>query len=122
MRTHDSATLAPPPTVDARLFHVAARRFGHRWAFDILEELRQQPMRFTDLMRAITPTPHPKSLRDSLRRLQEQGLVVHPEVGEGARYEITAAGVDLASVVTEFAAKLLHWTAVHQSATRADSE
>jgi DNA-binding HxlR family transcriptional regulator len=120
MRTDDSIALDPPPTVDARLFHDAARRYGHRWAFDIIEELRHQPMRFTDLMRAITPTPHPKSLRDSLRRLQDQGLIAHPEVGDGARYEITAAGVDLASVVTEFATNLQHWSATHQASNGTD--
>ncbi|GAA0935706.1 winged helix-turn-helix transcriptional regulator [Virgisporangium aurantiacum] len=115
MRT-DSLAQAPPPIVDARLFHDAARRYGHRWAFDIIEELRNRPMRFTDLMRAINPTPHPKSLRDSLRRLQDQGLIAHPEIGEGTKYEITAAGRDLASVVTEFAANLQRWSSVHQPA------
>ncbi|GAA1025619.1 hypothetical protein GCM10009557_00220 [Virgisporangium ochraceum] len=120
MRTDDSSTLAPPSAVDARLFHDAARRYGHRWAFDIIEELRRRPMRFNDLMRAITPTPHAKSLRDSLRRLQEQGLVAHPEAGEGARYEITAAGVGLAQVVTEFATNLQHWSATHLPSSGTD--
>ena len=113
MRT-DSPAQAPPPIVDSRLFHEAAREYGHRWAFDIIEELRSRPMRFTDLMRAINPTPHPKSLRDSLRRLQAQGLIAHPEIGEGARYEITAAGRDLASVVAEFAVNLQQWSSVHR--------
>lgn len=103
-------------TADARLFHDAARRFGHRWDFDIITELQLRPMRFTDLMRSIDPTPHPKSLRDTLRRLESQGLIAHPEVGEGAKYQITPAGEDLAALVAEFAANLQRWALIHNAA------
>lgn len=113
MRTDGSSTSASVPDADARQFYDAARRYGHRWAFDIIDALMRGPMRFTDLSRSIHPAPHPKSLRDTLRRLQDQGLIAHPKVGEGARYEITPAGRDLAAVMAEFAGNLNRWSAAH---------
>jgi DNA-binding HxlR family transcriptional regulator len=98
-----------------RAFYDAARRYGHRWTLDILGILDERPMRFTDLLRSIRPTPHAKSLRDALRRLQGQGLVVRPDEGEGARYEITPAGRQLLPVVAEFAANLRDWAQAHHA-------
>lgn len=111
--TH-SADLQPPANRAHLLaFYDAAKLYGHRWTFEILGALTAGPMRFTDLLRAIDPTPHPKSLRDALRRLQYLDLVHHPNHGEGALYRLAPAARELLPLISSFAAQLQRWSADH---------
>jgi DNA-binding HxlR family transcriptional regulator len=85
----------------------------HRWTVEILTALRGQPHRYTGLLHAISPPPSTKSLNEALRRLQDCGLVAHPIRGDGAVYELTAAGRALMPLLVGFLDDLRRWTEEH---------
>ena len=43
--------------VDFQIFYDTAKLYGYRWTLEILTALRERPLRFTDLIQTITPTP-----------------------------------------------------------------
>jgi DNA-binding HxlR family transcriptional regulator len=95
--------------VHFQTFYDAIKLCGHRWTFEIMTALQRQPLRFTELIRAIQPTPSSKSLNDALRRLQEHGLVCRPTDGEQPLYRLTAAGAHLLPHMTTFTENLQQW-------------
>lgn len=82
----------------------------HRWTLEILSVLRNTPSRYTDVMHALSPTPHAKSLTDALRRMADQGLIRQTE---SLRYELTDAGATLLPLLLAFRGSLRHWTQQH---------
>ena len=100
--------------MDFQIFYDAAKLYGYRWTLEILTALRERPLRFTDLVQTITPTPHPKTLRQTLVRLQAHGLIEHPGTGDGALYELTASGHDALPLVMEYMANLQRLSVLHQ--------
>jgi DNA-binding HxlR family transcriptional regulator len=104
--------------LDFDTIYDAVRFCAHRWTIEILTALRDRgPMRFTDLLQTITPTPHSKSLSAALHRLQAQGLINHAGKRDGALYELTGAGHQLLPLVREFVINLQQWSTLHQEMT-----
>ena len=95
--------------MDFQPYYDAINLCRHRWTLEILTALRTEPCRFTDLLRTIAPTPHPKTLNEALRRLQDHGLVLHAGCGDRARYEISGKGQQLLPLVTTFLEDLHRW-------------
>ena len=94
-------------------FYAAVKLCGHRWTLEILTSLQQQPMRFTDLLQTIRPTPSSKSLNEALRRLQERDLVGR-DGGEAGLYQLTPAGQQLLPLLMAFMQELERWAATHR--------
>jgi DNA-binding HxlR family transcriptional regulator len=69
---------------------------GGKWKVVILARLKQQPMRYGDLRRAI-PDLSDKVLTDRLAGLRATGLLV--DANGIARYRLTARGESLRSVL-----------------------
>ncbi|GAB3147007.1 hypothetical protein GCM10027290_29630 [Micromonospora sonneratiae] len=92
-------------------YYDAINLCGRRWTLEIMTALQQQqPMRFTDLLRAIQPTPSSKSLVEALRRLHDQGLICRPGGPDGALYQLTPAGMHLLPLLMAFLADLQRWS------------
>ena len=67
--------------------------FGGKWAFLVLEQLHLGTMRFSELTRALDVST--KSLTDTLRHLEENGIVrreVVPTVPVTVNYSLTEKG------------------------------
>lgn len=104
-----SASVSRIPEVDLDSTHDAVcvasvRRvmdvFGGKWAFLVLEQLHIGTMRFGDLRRALGVST--KSLTDTLRRLEESGIVArkaYPTVPVTVEYSLTDKGRSFDSVL-----------------------
>ena len=74
--------------------------FGGKWAFLVLEQLHVGTMRFGDLRRTLGVST--KSLTDTLRRLEEHGIVerrAYPTVPVTVEYSLTEKGRSFDSVL-----------------------
>jgi DNA-binding HxlR family transcriptional regulator len=96
--------------VDFAIYYDTLNIFKHRWTLEILTSLNERPSRYTDLMQTINPTPHPKSLNDALRRLQDRALVSHATDGDGSLYELTDAGQEILPTLLAFLAEAHRWS------------
>ncbi|MFI6163094.1 winged helix-turn-helix transcriptional regulator [Micromonospora haikouensis] len=91
-------------------FYAAVKLCGHRWTLEILTSLQQQPMRFTDLLQTIRPTPSAKSLNEALRRLQDRDLIGRSSSDEGLLYQLTPAGRQLIPLLLGFMQEIQRWS------------
>lgn len=76
---------------------VVLRRIGARWTVFIVNALEHEPMRFTALIARIQGIT-PKVLAESLRSLEEDGLItrtVYDENPPHVEYELTGLGRSL---------------------------
>lgn len=76
---------------------VVLRRIGARWTVFIVNALEQGPLRFTALVSRIQGIT-PKVLAETLRSLEEDGLVTRTEFAENpprVEYELTELGRSL---------------------------
>jgi len=74
--------------------------FGGKWSFLVIEQLHIGTMRFSDLHRALGIST--KSLTDTLRRLEENGIIereVVATVPVTVNYSLTAKGIAFDSVM-----------------------
>lgn len=71
---------------------LALDMIGGKWKTVIVARLKQGPMRYGDLRRAI-PNLSDKVLTERLRDLETRGLVIH---SADARYALTKRGLSLA--------------------------
>lgn len=74
--------------------------FGGKWAFLVMEQLHIGTMRFSGLARALSVNT--KSLTDTLRRLEENGIIarsVLPTVPVTVEYSLTEKGRAFDSVL-----------------------
>ena len=90
-------------------FYTTIDVFRHRWTLEILSVLNNGPSRYTDLMHALNPTPHAKSLTGALHRMQDHGLI--QVVSQ--HYELTNAGITLLPLLLDLDNNLRQWTEVH---------
>ncbi|WP_245563584.1 winged helix-turn-helix transcriptional regulator [Longispora albida] len=81
---------------------------GRRHAMEILAELAAGPARYTSVKRALDK-PHARTLTDTLRYLQGEGLVVQSE----SVYALTEAGVALVAILARLQADLDAWHREH---------
>jgi DNA-binding HxlR family transcriptional regulator len=75
---------------------------GERWAMHVLRELMLGPLRYTDLQAAL-PGISTNMLRDRLRELEAEGLLVRRKLDPPASswvYELTPYGADLEPIIT----------------------
>jgi DNA-binding HxlR family transcriptional regulator len=91
-------------------FYTTIDVFRHRWTLEILTALHKAPSRYTDLMQALTPTPHAKSLTGALHRMLEHGLI---HQAASSHYELTPAGVTLLPLLLDLRTSLRQWTKHH---------
>lgn len=95
-------------------FYAAVKLCGHRWTLEILTSLQQQPMRFTDLIQTIRPTPSAKSLNEALHRLQDRELVGRTGGDEGGLYRLSPGGRQLLSLLMDFMQEIQRWAERYQ--------
>jgi len=67
-----------------------------KWALVVVAELLDQPQRFTELRKRLDQF-NPKTLTQTLRRLEQHGLV--RRIDNPAHYALTDRGRDLAPVI-----------------------
>lgn len=85
MKTYDSVCISSIQ----RIMEI----FGGKWAFLVMEQLHIGTMRFSSLARALDVNT--KSLTDTLRRLEENGIIsrhVVPTVPVTVEYSLTEKG------------------------------
>ncbi|UOF89067.1 helix-turn-helix transcriptional regulator [Fodinisporobacter ferrooxydans] len=85
---------------------------GSKWAFLVLRELFCEKKRFSELQHAI-PSVSPKSLTNTLRHLEEQGVLerhVYPTVPVTVEYTLTPKGQDLHQILKEMKLWAAKWT------------
>ncbi|WP_028188833.1 winged helix-turn-helix transcriptional regulator [Salinispora pacifica] len=95
-------------------FYAAVKLCGHRWTLEILTSLQQQPMRFTDLIQTIRPTPSAKSLNEALHRLQDRKLVGRTGGDEGGLYRLSPGGRQLLPLLLDFMQEIQRWAKRYQ--------
>ncbi|MBI1759244.1 MAG: helix-turn-helix transcriptional regulator [Actinobacteria bacterium] len=104
-------------SVEYRFFHEAINLFRHKLTMEIITELNQHDLRYTDLMQAVTlrldGPLHSKSFIESLKRLQDHGLIIHVDDGDVSRYILAPAGRDLVPLLLTFERQLHAWGATH---------
>ena len=75
---------------------------GSKWKLLIIRNLRQRPWRFNELKKDLQGVSQ-KVLTDSLRSLEEDGVIVrtvYPEVPPRVEYSLTALGRSLQPILT----------------------
>ena len=89
---------------------MAASVVCERWTLQIVREMFFGSSRYSDIQRYI-PNISPSLLRNRLRFLEENGVVVRKRSQSGNRYEyfLTPAGKSLAPVLTEMGKWGMHW-------------
>jgi DNA-binding HxlR family transcriptional regulator len=97
--------------------HDTLRLVSSRFSIETLFALADERLRYKDLMPAITLAArepvHPSTVSDTLRKLQDTGLLVHPAHDE-ATYRLTPKGRDLVGLLRQVKA----WGDAHQQAAR----
>jgi len=91
---------------------MAASVVCERWTLQIIREMFFGSTRYTEIQKYI-PNISPSLLRNRLRFLEEQGLVIRKRSASGNRYEyhLTASGKALAPVLTEMGKWGIRWSA-----------
>ncbi len=87
---------------------MAAEVLGDRWTLLIVRELLAGGDRFNELQRGL-PGISRSVLAQRLRFLQREGVVVRMDEEPGTRYELTAAGRELAEVLETFSRWGARW-------------
>jgi DNA-binding HxlR family transcriptional regulator len=85
---------------------------GGKWSFLVLRELFGGTRRFGELQRSIHGVS-PKSLTDTLRHLEEQGVLertAYPTVPVTVEYTLTPKGQDLHQILKEMKLWSAKWT------------
>ena len=86
---------------------------GSKWKLLILRNLLRRPWRFNELRKDLAGISQ-KSLTDSLRSLEDDGLItrtVYPEVPPRVEYTLTATGESFVPILRE----MLAWSQAHLS-------
>jgi DNA-binding HxlR family transcriptional regulator len=86
------------------LIHETISLIQPKFSIEALTALADGPLRYSALVRIVTVTSgetvHPSTLIDSLRKLQDNGLLEHPTTdGDTAVYRLTPKGRDLVSLL-----------------------
>ncbi len=109
--------IAKKPLFDETcIFSLAARLLGDKWTIIVLVALLERKKRYSELQKQI-PTVTPKMLTQTLKHLEEKGLVkryVYAEVPPRVEYEMTAFGKSLSPVISV----LCEWSVQHESKLR----
>jgi len=89
---------------------VAASVLCERWTLQIVREMFFGSTRYSEIQRYI-PNISPSLLRNRLRFLEEQGLIVRKRATKAGRYEyfLTPSGKGLAPVLTEMGKWGMRW-------------
>ena len=89
---------------------MAASVICERWTLQIVREMFFGSTRYSEIQKFI-PNISPSLLRDRLRFLEEQGVIVRKRSASGNRYEyhLTAAGKALAPLLTEMGKWGMRW-------------
>jgi len=89
---------------------MAATVVCERWTVQIVREMLFGAKRYSEIQRHI-PNISPSLLRNRLRFLEEQGVVVRKKSQSGNRYEylLTPAGKSLAPMMTEMGKWGMKW-------------
>lgn len=85
---------------------------GGKWSFLVLRELFCSTKRFGELQRQVKGIS-PKSLTDTLRHLEEQGVLertAYPTVPVTVEYTLTPKGQDLHQILKEMKLWSAKWT------------
>lgn len=85
---------------------------GSKWSVLVLGRLEQQPFRFGELRRAV-PGITQKMLTQTLRRLEEDGLVHRRVLGEMRPPRVEYSLTDLGQSITEPLHVIRDWTEQH---------
>jgi DNA-binding HxlR family transcriptional regulator len=96
------------------LIHSVLRLVQPKLSVEAVTALDEGPQRYTDLVRIITvatgETVHPRTLIETLRKLQDNGLLDHPIADDdGAAYRLTRTGHEL----VELLHKIERWGEEH---------
>ncbi len=88
------------------LIHRVLRLVQPKLTVEAVTALADSPQRYSDLVRIITvvtdETVHPRTLIDTLRKLQENGIVDHNTVhDDGAVYRLTRTGHELVRLLSD---------------------
>ena len=86
---------------------------GSKWKLLIIRNLQMRPWRFNELRKDLAGISQ-KSLTDSLRSLEDDGLItrtVYPEVPPRVEYTLTATGESFVPILRE----MLAWSQAHLS-------
>lgn len=84
---------------------------GGKWSFLVIRELFNGTRRFGELQRKITSVS-PKSLTDTLRHLEENGVLertAYPTVPVTVEYKLTPKGEDLHKMLKEMKLWAAKW-------------
>jgi DNA-binding HxlR family transcriptional regulator len=86
-----------------------------KFAVEVLFALADGPLRYADLFRTITGASHevvyPSTVIDSLRKLQDNGLLLHTTGDhDDATYRLTPMGRDLVTLLSQVGA----WGEAHR--------
>jgi len=84
--------------------HWLVRRLGDRWTLPIIDILRQGPIRFAKLKKALGPISQ-RMLTLSLKKLERDGLVYrisYPGSPPHVTYELTSSGMSLLEMLAPF--------------------
>jgi len=95
---------------------MAASVICEKWTLQIIREMFFGSTRYSEIQKYI-PNISPSLLRDRLRFLQQQGVIMRKRTASGNRYEyqLTAAGKSLAPVLTEMGKWGFRWASNHMS-------
>lgn len=95
--------------MDFHVYYDALDFLRHRWTLEIIAALEDGPKRFSELDRSIDPSMSSKALTQALRRLVDQGLVSHPNDGDGLRYALTDHGQRVMPSIESMIKNLRWW-------------
>jgi len=89
---------------------MAASVLGERWTLQIIREMFFGSTRYSEIQKFI-PNISPSLLRNRLRSLEDQGLIVRKRAAKANRYEyfLTPSGKALAPVLTEIGKWGMRW-------------
>ena len=89
---------------------MAASVVCERWTLQIIREMFFGSTRYSEIQKYI-PNISPSLLRNRLRSLEDQGLLLRKQSASGNRYEyhLTPSGKALAPVLTEMGKWGMHW-------------
>ena len=82
--------------------------YNHRWTVEILASLASGPKRFNALLRD-TGNVNAKPQWAALQRLEEKGLVLHPNDVDGEHYALTPYGEWALAAIQAFVEQVSRW-------------
>ncbi len=91
---------------NSSLIHLTVSLIQPKFSIEALTALADGPLRYSALVRIVTVTSgetvHPSTLIDSLRKLQDNGILEHPTTdGDTAVYRLTPKGRDLVGLLRQ---------------------